>query len=512
MESAAPGRTNVVLVLADDLGFSDLHCYGGEISTPHIDSLAASGRRSSAFYNTARCSPSRASMLTGRHPHETGVAVLTDDQRPWGYPGTLSTSVPTIAEHLKGAGYSTALIGKWHLSAGTAAPDESWPTRRGFDEFYGILGGADDYFHPRGLWENETRCPVPGEGYYLTTEIGERAADFVAKASAQDEPFFLFAAFTAPHWPLHAPAETVERYREVYARGWDAARLERLGRLVDEGLVPYGAELGGDDQLQPWDSAPDRDWQIERMAVYAAQVELLDAAVGRILGALREAGAEDDTLILVLSDNGASAEELPPHDAPRFRERHPTTTVDGEPMLLGNEPEIVPGPPNSFASYGEDWATLSNTPFRRYKRWVHEGGIATPLIVSWPGGPVEAGSIGHEPGQLTDILPTVLEVAGVPGDPSLTGVSLVSGPAGGPRPLFWEHMGNAAVRLGQWKAVRDFDRPWELYNLTVDRGERYDLAAVFPGLADELAGRWDAWADEVGVIPWAQVAAARRAG
>lgn len=503
------GRTNVVLVLADDLGFSDLGCYGGEIDTPHLDGLGRSGVRLSAFYNTARCSPSRASLLTGRHPHETGVGVLNDDQRPWGYPGSLDAGVPTAAQYFRDAGYATCLAGKWHLSSSAETPDETWPTRRGFDEFYGISGGAGDYFHPRGLFHGETRQAPPEDDYYLTDAIGEYAADFVSRKAAVEQPFFLYLAFTAPHWPLHAPEEDVHRYAGRFDAGWDELRTRRLDKLRAEGLLGDESTLSERDPAVPaWSEEPDQAWQARRMSVYAAQVSAMDRAVGDVLSALEHAGVRDDTLIVFLSDNGGCAEEMPPADAPKFHQRQPSHTVGGEPMRLGNEPDIWPGAENTFSSYGAAWANLSNAPFRRYKRWVHEGGIATPFIVSWPAGGLDNATVVHQPYQLTDVLPTLLDATGIsPGiPPDGDGVSMLPCWRGeSTRPqhaLFWEHIGNAAVRRDDWKLVREADGDWELYHVGGDRSEMCDLAGRHPQLAAELAEAWQEWAEAVGVIPW----------
>ncbi|MFI5610331.1 arylsulfatase [Amycolatopsis sp. NPDC051903] len=503
--------TNVVLILADDLGFSDLGCYGGEIDTPHLDRLGRGGVRMSAFYNTARCSPSRASLLTGRHPHETGVGILNDDQRPWGYAGSLDPAVPTVAELFREAGYATCLSGKWHLSAQTDVPDETWPTRRGFDEFHGILGGAGDYFHPRALYSGEQRQPIPGAGYYFTDAVGRHAADFVARQAGAGKPFFLYLAFTAPHWPLHAPEEDVRGYEGRYDEGWDTLRQRRFKRLAAEGLVGDDAVLSPRDAREPaWADAAHREWQARRMSVYAAQVTAMDRAIGHVLSTVEEAGVADDTLVVFLSDNGASAEDLPPFDAPKFRERQPSHTVDGAPMRIGNEPAIAPGGADTFASYGRAWANLSNTPFRLYKRWVHEGGIATPLLVSWPAGGLANGTVAHAPHQLTDVLPTLLDAAGleVPAGPGTSMLPEWRGePADDGHTLFWEHIGNAAARRGRWKIVREAGGPWELYDLAEDRAELHDLAAGWPALVAELAAAWQRWAEEVGVIPWETIRA-----
>jgi arylsulfatase len=499
-------RPNIVLVLADDLGYSDIGCFGGEIRTPVLDRLGREGVRCTAFYNTARCSPSRASLLTGRHPHETGIGVLTEDLSPYGaYPGSLSDRFPTIAELLKQAGYATCLSGKWHLSHNTAAPDGSWPTRRGFDDFFGIMSGADSYFHPQNLWRNEARCDPPGDGFYLTDAISAHAAAFVHERASADQPFFLYLAYSAPHWPLHAHEEDIASYAGVFEAGWDALRVERYQRMRAEGILGDEAALSARDATQPaWPSVSDPRWEARRMATYAAQVEAMDRGIGAVLAALEETGVRDDTLVLFLADNGACAEQIPPPIAPRFFERQPSATPDGRPMAFGNKPNVIPGPDDSFASYGRAWANLSNTPFRFYKRWVHEGGISTPLVAHWPQGDLATGAISAAPSQLTDLLPTLLEAAGAaaPDGPGRSMLHVLRGGAGEEHTLYFEHVGNAAVRRGQWKAVREADQAWELYDIAHDRSELVDRADDEPALLAALVAAWERWADDVGVVPW----------
>lgn len=497
---------NVIIILADDLGYSDIGCYGGEIPTPTLDRLGRDGVRASAFYNTARCSPSRASLMTGMHPHQTGIGILTEPLAPHGgYPGSLNPDVPTVAERLREAGYATCLSGKWHLSSDTQTPGPAWPTRRGFDEFYGIMPGADSYFHPRNLWHNEIRLPVPESDYYFTDAISGHAARFIE--SHTEQPFFLYLAYTAPHWPLHAPETDIERHVERYLVGWDELRAERYERLRGEGLLGDETSLSPRDPRQPaWDTVEHREWEARRMATYAAMVERMDAGIGRVLDAVEATGRTDDTVVLFLSDNGASAENLPPSVSPHFFKRQPSHTPAGEPMAIGNEPHIPSGPPRTYTSYGRSWANLSNAPFRLYKRWVHEGGIATPLIVSWPGGDLDDGSIVHTPFQLTDLVPTIADATGI--GKAGVGVSMLEALRGGEptgMPLFWEHVGNAAMRDGRWKLVREADQPWELYDVSTDRAEEHDLAAQHADVVARMDSAWQAWADEVGVIPWERI-------
>lgn len=497
---------NVIVILADDLGYSDIGCYGGEINTPNLDRLAIGGVRATSFYNTARCSPSRASLLTGRHPHETGIGILTDDLGPYGgYPGSLSPRFKTLAEHLKSAGYSTCLSGKWHLSSNTKEVNETWPTRRGFDEFFGIMPGADSYFYPRNLWHNETLLEQPVEDFYLTDAVTDHAVDFIRQSAGS--PFFLYLAYTAPHWPLHAKEEDIARYDGVYDKGWDEIRRERFDRMQSTGIAGAETSLSERDPSQPaWDEVSDKDWEARRMAIYAAQIDCMDQGIGRVIKTLEELGEADNTMVIFLSDNGASSEPLPPAGAPHFLQRQPTHTPSGRPLEIGNEPTIVPGDGMTYSSYGRAWANASNTPFRYYKRWVHEGGVATPFLVSWPQGGLSEGAILREAFQLTDLLPTILDAAHLRADPGFPGISMLPSlqdrRVDATHPLFWEHVGNAAVRHGQWKLVRIADQPWELYNVTEDRSELVDLSTRQPEVVQRLAELWNDWAESVGVIPW----------
>lgn len=506
-------RPNVLLILADDMGYSDLGCFGGEIPTPNLDALAGNGVRMSQFYNTARCSPSRASLLTGLHPHQTGIGVLTRPDLPHGYAGNLDPVVPTIAETLRDGGYDTALFGKWHLAADTSTPNASWPTRKGFDTFFGTLAGCSSYFDPQTL----TRGELPAEDakddadFYYTDAIGLNAVRWLQSPErTSGDPFFLYLAFTAPHWPLHARPEDLDAVRGRFDDGWDALRERRLERLKAEGILAPDTVLSERDPSQPaWEDADEHDWQITRMEVYAAQVVALDRAVGRVIDTLRRAGQLDDTIIVFLSDNGASAEEVPLGDIDRFRQKDASMingTRDGRTVAVGNEPSVVPGSEDTYSSYGVPWANLSNTPLRRYKRWVHEGGIATPLIVSWPGGGLTSGAVIDHPAQLVDFVPTVLEAAGLGASERAEGRSLLPvlrGERVEDPTLYWEHIGNAAIRKGNWKLVRDFPEGWELYDIAADRTERDDRVQSEPALVEELASEWERWAERVGALPWA---------
>lgn len=511
-------RPNIVLIVADDLGYSDIGCYGGEIRTPNLDNLGHSGTRLTQFYNTARCSPSRASLLTGLHPHQTGIGILASPRRSGGYDGDLNDRCATLAEVLGDAGYATGMSGKWHLSASVWEPTSSWPTRRGFEDFFGTLSGAGSYYDPPTLrrGERDASAEARDPGFFYTDAITDHAVDFIRRQAGAGRPFFAYVAYSAPHWPLHAPEEDIAGYDGVYEAGWDELRDRRLERLRAENLLGDESPLSTRDPTQPpWKAAPHKAWEARRMRVYAAQVERMDRGIGRILRQLAASGVSDDTIVVFLSDNGGCAEVLPlgsPEDFRAKRDVVPAATRDGRPLRVGNDPAVAPGPEETYASYGVAWANLSNTPFRLYKKWVHEGGIASPLIVRWPAGGLAAGRIVRTPFQLTDVLPTLLEAANVdyPAErrgralPPPEGRSMLPALRGAPVPdvpLFWEHLGNAAVRQGRWKLVREHGKPWELYDVDDDRSEMDDLADRHPEVVASLADEYERWAARVGVRP-----------
>lgn len=517
------GKTpNVVIILNDDMGFSDIGCYGGEIQTPNLDRLAANGLKYSQFYNTARCSPSRASLLTGLHPHQTGIGILTYSTGPEGYAGNLNHRCVTIAEVLRGRGYRTYLSGKWHIAANLTEPTDAWPLQRGFDEFFGTIIGAGSFYHPNTLTRGNERADHEAKdnpNFFYTDAISDQAVEFIRRHRQEhgDKPFFQYVAYTAPHWPLHAHPADIAKYKGRFDAGWDRLREERLARMVRSGLIHPNWQLTDRDPTQPpWKNAQEKAWLLSCMEVYAAQIDRMDQGIGRILRALQESGEIDNTLVIFLSDNGACAEDIPEGVSVRTLVEElmiaQPTTRDGRPMRFGNDPRIAPGPEDTYQSYGVAWANLSNTPFRLYKHWIHEGGIATPLIMHWPEGIKDKGALRHRPGQLPDIMATLLEVTGAAyptthnGNDILPceGVSLApSFAADGAReaPMFWEHEGNAAIRAGQWKLVRKYPGPWELYDMEVDRTEMHDLAAEHPDRVEQMKSEYDAWAARCGVIP-----------
>jgi arylsulfatase len=478
-------RPNIVILLADDMGYSDIGCYGSEIATPNLDRLAAGGLRFTQFYNTARCCPTRAALLTGLYSHQAGVGHMVEGKAAPGYLGYLNDRCVTFAEALRPAGYFTAMAGKWHV--GEKRPH--WPVDRGFDRYYGLISGGSNYFKidsGRTLALDGEHTDAAGDDFYLTDAFTDYSLKFLDEAKAKKKPFILYTAFTSPHWPLHARPEEIAKYRGKYQDGWDALRAKRHRRMIELGIVDATWPLTPRDPKAPaWEDTKDKDELDLRMAVYAAQIDRMDQNIGRILAKLRETGAEENTLVLFLSDNGGCAEEI-----------------------HRGKPGAAIGTRDSFESYGLPWANASNTPFRLFKHWVHEGGIATPLIASWPA-VIKKGAIIHEPGHLIDILPTCLELAKAEypkGKTPVEGLSLVpllrEGRRTGHDAIFWEHEGNRAVRQGKWKLVARHKAEWELYDLEADRTELKNLAAANPDRVKELAAKHDAWAARVGVVSW----------
>ncbi|MGQ9731482.1 MAG: arylsulfatase [Candidatus Zipacnadales bacterium] len=513
-------QPNIVLIMNDDMGFSDIGCYGGEVQTPNLDRLAANGLRFTQAYNTARCCPTRASILTGLHPHQTGVGHMTADWGFDGYRGDLNDRCVTIAEVLGQAGYATYMSGKWHVTRHIwhDGPQHSWPRQRGFDRFQGLITGAADYWAPKTWTCEYAPAEVPERDWYITDAISDRAADYIIEhqAAQPDCPFFVYVAYTAPHWPLHALPEDIERYRGRFDAGWDVLREERLERMVQMGIIDPAWRLTPRDPTQlPWDEAPHKEWQARRMEVYAAQIDRMDQGIGRIIAALERTGQLDNTLILFLSDNGGCAEEVA---AQWFRDPERSDiaqarTNDGRPVQFGNNPEFMPGGQETYQSYGVPWANVSNTPFRLYKHWVHEGGIATPLIVHWPNGIAARGELRHQPCQLPDIMATFIDVAGAEYPTEYHGKAIFPLEGYSIRPIFedkpsdrtflyWEHEGNCALRQDPWKLVRRWPGPWELYNMETDRTEMHDLAGGEPGRVAELAAAWQEWAESHNILPW----------
>ena len=512
--------TNVVIFLADDLGYSDIGGYGGEIRTPNLDRLANQGVKLSNFHNTPRCSPSRASLLTGIHPHQTGIGILTgNNEAEGGYAGNLNNRCATIAEVLKENGYITAMTGKWHLTNSPNKPNGAWPTERGFDNFFGTLDGCATYFRPgtltRGL-ENIEHEAENNPDFFYTDAIAEEAVKFLAEKPAE-KPYFLYVPFTAPHWPLHAREETVKSYAGTYDVGWDVIRAKRLERQKALGIIPQETELSPRDaRVLALEDEPEKQWQSRRMEVYAAMVTEMDNAIGKILNQIEDNNEWENTIIIFLSDNGACSETLPLDEIAEFRRAKnlmDTRTRDGRKVVLGNDPDVMPGGEDTYASYGVAWANVSNTPFRLYKRYTHEGGVMSPFIIHWPAGTLANGKVNTSTFQLVNVAPTLYDALGVTYPDNLNGSKLEPLAGGSMLPalvsaesansqLWWEHIGNAAIIRGKWKLVRQYDWNWELYDLTTDRNELKDLASANPDLVAELTAEWEKLADQYGVIPF----------
>ncbi len=529
-------RPNILVIMADDVGYSDTSPYGGEIQTPNIDALAKNGVRFTQFYNTARCCPTRASLLTGLYPHQTGIGHMTwADMGHEGYRANLNNRCATIAEVLKADGYRTYMAGKWHItSEETADADKSqWPIQRGFEKYYGTIKGSGSFFDPISLCRQNTFITPENDPeykpkeYYYTDAISENAIQYLQlhEKESAEKPFFMYVAYTAAHWPMHALAKDIEKYKGKYDGGYEPIRQERLKRMKELGLLD--AKWQPAPTVGKWDEVKNKEWEARCMEVFAAMMDNMDQGIGRIVEQLEQSGQLDNTVIFYLQDNGGCAEDngrRAPKEAPpkKFKPMkpdelqtfaRPKQTRDGRPVLQG--PKALPGGDDTFVAYGENWANVSNTPFREYKHWVHEGGISTPLIVHWPAGIPKKrnGKLEPQPGHLIDIMATCVALSdskypkelnggkikpleGVSLKPALNGKSLQR-----KEPLFWEHESNRAIRDGKWKLVAKADAPWELYDMEKDRTEMNNLATSDPKKVKELAAKWDAWAARADVLP-----------
>ena len=534
---AAP-RPNILIILSDDMGWSDIGCYGGEIKTPNLDALAAKGLRFTQFYNCARCCPTRASLLTGLYPHTAGVGHMTsNDHRP-GYQGELNQRCLTIAEAVRPAGYRTYAVGKWHVVRDIKpdGPKYDWPMQRGFDKFYGTITGGGSFYDPTTLCRGNTYITPENDpdyrpqSFYYTDALTDNAIAFLKghQRESPSQPFFMYLAYTAAHWPMHAKPEDIAKYKGKYVAGYDAVRQGRVEKLKRLGLINSRwtpAPTFGD-----WANVPNRDWETRCMEVYAAMVDCLDQGIGRMVSELKTEGQLDNTLLFFLQDNGACAENMGrlapkdpyPTDLKPMRPDDlqpkiwpPMQTRDGRPVRTG--PEAMPGPADTYVAYGKAWANVSDTPFREYKHWVHEGGISTPLIVHWPNGipRTREGRTEAAPGHVVDLMATCVDVAnasyprehngqsihplaGVSLRPAIQGRSLHRA-----APLYWEHEGNRALREGKWKIVAKGPAgAWELYDMEADRTESRDLAARYPARIKGMIARWETWATQNDVLPW----------
>ncbi|MEZ5366598.1 MAG: arylsulfatase [Bryobacterales bacterium] len=495
----AAKRPNVLLIMADDMGFSDIGCYGGEVQTPNLDALAARGLRFRQFYNAARCCPTRASLMTGLYQHQAGGPYGQRLGAP-GYQGYLNDKCVTIAEALAPAGYVTMISGKWHVGE----TPEHWPDKRGFQRAFGLISGGSNYFKldtaRQMALDGEPWTPPDDGSFYMTDAFADHAVRFLDESASGDAPFFLYLPFTAPHWPLHAREEDIAAYQGKYAMGWDALREQRYNRMREMGVIDASWPLSPrDEESMPWEQAENQALEQRRMEVYAAQITAMDRAIGRVLDKVRSLGKMDDTLVLFLADNGGCHETA---DIPQ-----------GTPRNTWGDPNAMPGPSTSFDAYGLPWANASNVPFRRFKSWVHEGGISSPLICHWPNGITQpAGSWTDSPGHIIDVMATCLDLAGAdyPADKTpVEGKSLRPIFEEGKREphdaLFWEHQGNRAVRMGDWKLVARNGSQWELYNLAADRSELDDQAGKMPEKVAEMEKVYADWAARAGVVDWAEL-------
>ncbi|GHC04599.1 arylsulfatase [Cerasicoccus arenae] len=521
---------NFILILNDDMGYSDLGCYGGEVQTPNLDSLANSGLRYTQFYNTARCCPSRASLLTGLHPHQADVGHMMGDDDVDGYLGDLNPQSVTIAEALKPAGYRNYISGKWHVTRHIKkdSPRHNWPLQRGFDDYFGIVGGAANFYQPSTLVRGNERVDPFDEpdDFFFTDAISKHAIKQINEHAANhsEKPFFQYVAYTAPHWPLHAREEDIAKYRGRFDAGWDHLRDERLHRMVEMGIIDERWGLTDrDPEVRSWEDQPHKDWEARRMEVYAAQIDRMDQGIGRIIQTLKDNNQFENTVIVFLADNGGCAEEIQADSSNWLIGRSATElTRDGRPVRFGNMPDIIPGAEDTYSSYGVPWANVSNTPFRLYKHWVHEGGIATPFIVHWPTGIEARGELRTQCAQLPDVMATFLDIAEVDYPTERMGQSVkplegytmtptFKNDCHGREILCWEHEGNKALRRGKWKLVCRHPGDWELFDMVVDRTEMHNLAVEKPDLVAELSALYQEWANRVGVMEWDDLVALRKA-
>ena len=530
-------RPNIVLIMSDDMGYSDIGCYGGEIDTPNLNGLAQRGLRFTQFYNTGRCCPTRASLLTGLYPHQAGVGWMMVDNGQDGYRGDLNRNCRTIAEVLKPAGYRTYMTGKWHVTKQESATGEqyNWPLQRGFEKFYVTISGAGSFWDPWSLVRQNTPISCAAdeqyqpEQYYYTHAISDHAVRYIEEHQEEsaEAPFFLYVSYTAAHWPMHALPNDIAKYEGRFDGGYQILRRERYERMRKLGLIDKDWALSRD--AEDWSKVENREWELRNMEVYAAMVDSMDQGIGNIVSALRSTGQLDNTLILYLQDNGGCAEGLGRSPRGGLTSRPKTATLpamaatdlqtkmipdqtrDGFPTVMG--PGVMPGPDGTYIAYGRGWANVSNTPFREYKHWVHEGGISTPLIAHWPKGIKRKGRLDHQPGHLIDISATCVDLAmadypakieGLEIKP-LEGMSLkpaFSGKEIERDALYWEHEGNRAVRMGDWKLVaKGATGGWELYNIGNDRTEQTNLIEQRPEIAKKLAAKFETYANRANVYP-----------
>jgi len=532
--SKVDNRPNIIIILADDMGFSDIGCYGGEIQTPNIDYLASKGLRFSQFYNASRCCPTRAALLTGLYNHQAGIGNMSFDQQQPGYRGYLTENTITIAELLKSGGYKTGMVGKWHVAntkplpdkkehlawlnhqsdKGDFAPLDQYPTARGFDKYYGNIWGVVNFFDPFSLVNGTEPVKSVPKDFYYTDAINDTASAYIKEFSKSEKPFFLYVAQTAPHWPLHALPEDIKKYENTYKVGWDAIRGQRVKKMVEKGVFPANKNL-----LSPrykgelkWDEYPGKEWEAYAMAVRAAMVDRMDQGIGRIIKTLRETGELDNTLILFLSDNGASCDDAQDYGPGLDR---PGETRTGKQIIYPVDKSVLPGSETTFASTDTMWSNVANTPFRYWKMESYEGGICTPMVAFWPEGiKAKQGSVTTQVGHVIDFMATVKEMSGVTYPSTFKGNNITPTEGESLLPIFknetrkgheyifFEHVRGRAVRYGDWKLVTlGPKRQWELYNIKNDRTETNNVAVQHPDLVEKLKNKWNEWANKNKVLP-----------
>lgn len=533
-------KPNVMVILTDDMGYSDISCFGSEIKTPNIDRLANNGLRFTHFYNTSRCSPTRASLLTGLYPHQANMGHLsTENYAEEGYTDDLSKKAVTMAEVFQKAGYKTYMTGKWHLAKDMKPNGDksNWPLQRGFQRYFGTLNGSGSYFDPGTLISNNTFVP-PSKDFYYTRAISDTTVKFIQE-HPKEKPFFFYVAYTAAHFPLHAPENDVKKYKGMYDKGWDVIRQNRFEKLKKLGIIdhkyiltPRGAEI------PEWKDEPLKEWQLKRMEVYAAMVDIMDEGIGKIIYALEKKGELENTIIFYMHDNGGCSEPVGTDKMaiPLTEAQKLLKPIAPDVIFLGKEPEYtrdgrfvehgrgaMPGDANSFSTYGVEWANVSNTPFREYKKWTHEGGIASPLIVHWPKGISAKGELRMQISHTIDIMATCLDIVKAEYPKQFNGNEIQNYEGKSLVPafknmaikrefVFWEHVGHRAIRVDDWKLVaktrkqRTFDdideKAWELYDMKNDPSEMKNLITQYPEKAKKLMALWEQEAIRTKAKPW----------
>ncbi len=526
-------KPNILLILADDLGFSDLGCYGSEIQTPNLDKLAQQGVRFTRFYNAGRSCPTRASMLTGLYPHQAGIGRMTFDQKLPGYRGTMTHNGVTIAEVLKESGYQTGMIGKWHVAETPLRPDqrewlahhvfykefapkENYPTYRGFDDFYGTIYGVVNFFDPFSLVNGEEPVREVPKDYYSTIALSDSAVAYIHRYTDKKQPFFIYLSYHAPHWPLHALEEDIKKYEDVYKDGWEVVRNARYERMRKLGIFKYHTNyLSNRQSALEWDENVHREWDSRAMAVHAAMIDRMDQGIGKVLKALEASGELSNTLILFFSDNGCSP-EVCQNFAPGENDR-PDMLRDGTPIIYPRNKVVLPGPENTFASLGPEWANVSNMPFRFWKAKMYEGGICTPMIAHWPKGiGIKKGAIVDAPCHIIDVMATCLDIAKAVYPKDYKGHSIIpyegisiapllkNGKREGHKVIGFEHFREKALMSDDgWKLVQPAGRnaDWELYDLKKDRTEMRNVASDNPERLKKMVALYEAWANRTMVYP-----------